>query len=87
MKRIPSEKQAPFPRKGRGALPFWRFAGFPDVSRKYADTADKFYYKDNLLGKWSTVTLSFTPVSKLLWSVGINWSGIPATARPSWQAS
>jgi hypothetical protein len=45
----------------------------PNV-RKYAKTATAFYYKDNLLGKWSTVTLSFSPVSKLLWSVGINWS-------------
>jgi hypothetical protein len=46
----------------------------PEV-RKYAKTATAFYYKDNLLGKWSTVTLSFSPVSKLLWSVSINWSG------------
>jgi hypothetical protein len=46
----------------------------PEV-RKYAGTATVFYYKDNLLGKWSTVTLSFSPVSKLLWSVSINWSG------------
>jgi hypothetical protein len=46
----------------------------PNVSRKYAKTATRFYYKDNLLGKWSTVTLSFSPVSKLLWSVGIKWS-------------
>jgi len=45
----------------------------PNV-RKYAKTATAFYYKDNLLGKWSTVTLSFSPVSKLLWSVGMNWS-------------
>jgi hypothetical protein len=46
----------------------------PEV-RKYAKTATAFYYKENLLGKWSTVTLSFSPVSKLLWSVSINWSG------------
>jgi len=45
----------------------------PEV-RKYAKTATAFYYKDNLLGKWSTVTLSFSPVSKLLWSVSTNWS-------------
>jgi hypothetical protein len=47
----------------------------PEV-RKYAGTATAFYYKDNLLGNRSTVTLSFSPVSKLLWSVGINWSGL-----------
>jgi hypothetical protein len=46
-----------------------------NVSSKYANTATRFYYKENLLGKWSTVTLSFSPVSKVLWSVSINWSG------------
>ena len=46
----------------------------PNV-KKYAKTATAFYYKENLLGRWSTVTLSFTPVSKLLWSVDIKWSG------------
>jgi hypothetical protein len=46
----------------------------PEV-RKYAGTTTAFYYRDNLLGKWSTVTLSFSPVSKVLWSVSINWSG------------
>jgi hypothetical protein len=46
----------------------------PNVSRKYAKTAIQFYYKENLLGKSSTVTLSFSPLSKLLWSVGVNWS-------------
>ena len=45
----------------------------PDV-KKSAGTATAFYYKENLLGRWSTVTLSFTPMSKLLWSVEINWS-------------
>jgi len=48
----------------------------PNVSRKYAKTVTRFYYKENLLGKPSTVTLSFSPLSKLLWSVGVNWSGI-----------
>lgn len=53
----------------------------PKVSRKYADSATGFYYKDKLLGRWSAVTLSFSPVSKLLWSVGITWSGIPAKSE------
>jgi hypothetical protein len=54
----------------------------PDV-RKYAKTEKAFHYKDNLLGKWSTVSLSFSPVSKLLWSVSIKWSvsGKPATSE------
>jgi hypothetical protein len=47
----------------------------------HADSAAAFYYKDNLLGRWSTVTLSFSPLSKLLWSVGIDWSGIPAKSE------
>jgi hypothetical protein len=47
----------------------------PNV-RNDAGAEAAFYYKDNLLGRSSTVTLSFSPVSRLLWSVGINWSGI-----------
>ena len=47
----------------------------PIVSRKYADTYRKFYYKDQILGKWARVNLVFTPKSKKLYSLSINWSG------------
>jgi hypothetical protein len=48
---------------------------FNPVVKKYAGTVRTFYYKENLLGKWSTVTVFFSPVSRLLWSININWSG------------
>jgi hypothetical protein len=45
------------------------------MSRKYADTAGKFYYKDQIMGKWARVDLVFTPKSKKLYTLSINWSG------------
>jgi hypothetical protein len=47
----------------------------PAMSRKYADTAGKFYYKDQIMGKWARVDLVFTPKSKKLYTLSINWSG------------
>jgi len=46
----------------------------PIVSRKYAETHRKFYYKDQILGKWARVDLIFTPKSKKLYTLSINWS-------------
>jgi len=47
----------------------------PIVSRKYAETHREFYYKDQILGKWARVDLVFTPKSKQLYTLSINWSG------------
>ena len=47
----------------------------PVVSRKFAETYRKFYYKDQILGKWARVELAFTPTSKNLYSLSINWRG------------
>jgi hypothetical protein len=45
----------------------------PKMCRPYADTASKFYYKDQIFGKWATLNLDFTPVSKKLYSVEIRF--------------
>jgi len=37
-----------------------------EMCRDYIHTADEFYYKDNLMGTTATVTLYFTPQSKML---------------------
>ena len=45
----------------------------PKMCRPYADTATKFYYKEQILGKWASLNLNFTPVSKKLFSVEIKF--------------
>ena len=47
----------------------------PAISRKYITTSRKFYYKDQILGKWARVDLIFTPKSGKLYTLSINWSG------------
>lgn len=47
----------------------------PAISRKYAETSRRFYYKDQILGKWARINLVFTPKSKKLYAMSINWSG------------
>ncbi len=47
----------------------------PIVSRKYAETYRKFYYKDQILGKWARVDLVFTPNTKKLCTLSIKWNG------------
>lgn len=43
------------------------------MCRPYADSATKFYYKEHILGKWAKLNLDFTPVSKRLFSVEIQF--------------
>jgi len=42
--------------------------------RNYAKTATSFYYKESSLGRWATIYLSFSPVSKRLWLVVASWT-------------
>lgn len=44
----------------------------PRISEDYIATATEFYYRDNLMGKPGTVTLFFTPTSKLLEKINIS---------------
>jgi hypothetical protein len=48
----------------------------PDVSTKYLDTAHEFYYNSDLLGKRAKINLIFTPESKFLSTVRIQWLGV-----------
>ena len=48
----------------------------------YADTVTQFYYKDQILGRLATLTLDFTPTSKLLYSLRVAFSG-PGISRTS----
>jgi hypothetical protein len=54
----------------------------PRICLPYADTATQFYYKDQIFGRLATLTLDFTPTSKLLYSVRVAFSG-PGISRAS----
>lgn len=45
----------------------------PKMCRPYADTATIFYYKGQIFNRWATLNLSFTPVSRRLYSVEIRF--------------
>lgn len=47
----------------------------PKMCRPYADTANQFYYKDQIFGKWATLNFDFTPTSKRLYRLKIAFSG------------
>lgn len=46
-----------------------------DASVKYVDSADNFYYRTSLLGKNAKINLIFTPESKFLHTLRIQWAG------------
>lgn len=52
------------------------------MCRPYADTATKFYYKDQIFGRWATLTFDFTPTSKRLYSLVVSFSG-PGISKKS----
>jgi len=48
----------------------------PDTSLKYAPTHNRFYYKkDGLLGKPAKIEIQFTPKSRLLYKLLVQWGG------------
>ena len=48
----------------------------PKASSKYIDSAHEFYYKTILLGENAKTNLVFTPESKFLSAVQIQWAGV-----------
>ena len=54
----------------------------PTMCRPYADEAIEFYYKDQILGKWATLTFRFTQSSKRLYSLSVAFSG-PGISKKS----
>lgn len=48
----------------------------PSTSTKYIDSAHEFYYNSSLLGENAKTNLIFTPESKVLSTVRIQWTGV-----------
>ena len=46
--------------------------------RKYSESATKFYYDSELMGRWAKVKLNFTPISKQLSKITVQWRGLNA---------
>jgi hypothetical protein len=51
---------------------------FHSSVRKYAQSATQFYYDCELMGRWAKVKLNFTPTSKQLSKITLQWRGLNA---------
>ena len=45
-----------------------------ELNPKYLDDVGQIYYGENILKKWATITLAFTPTSKRLMSIFLKWT-------------
>jgi hypothetical protein len=46
-----------------------------DMSRKYAQSHNRFHYQSTLLGRPAKVELQFTPQSRKLYTLSVSWGG------------
>ncbi len=53
----------------------------PEVSRKYMKTATGYYYQHHLMGRPAKVSLSMTPLSKILYRVSVDFKAAPNPAE------